>query len=54
MVIGLIMRDFLLALEWFFYGFVAGMLFRPIHMFLTQLVKEVKIAREQWHKGPDR
>ncbi len=46
---GLLMRDFLLAFEWFFYGFVAGMLTVPVFKFLTQLLKEYKIAKLEWH-----
>jgi len=47
------MAEFFLALEWFFYGFVLGFIWRPMTSFLTTLVKEIKIARQQWHKGPD-
>jgi hypothetical protein len=47
------MAEFLLALEWFFYGYVAGLLTIPVSKFLTKFWEEVKIARQQWHKGPD-
>jgi len=48
------MKEFLLAFDWFIYGFVAGLLTPVLVPFLTKLIKEVKIARQQWHKGPNR
>jgi len=43
------MTEFLIASRWFFYGFVAGLLTVPVVKFLTQLVKEYKIAKLEWH-----
>ena len=47
------MSDFLFGLEWFVYGFVCGFLATPVYKFLTKFWEELKIARQQWHRGPD-
>ena len=47
------MTEFLFGLEWFFYGFVCGFLATPVIKFLTICYKELKLARQQWQKGPD-
>jgi hypothetical protein len=43
------MAEFYLATKWFFLGFVAGLLTPIGCKFLTELAKEVKIAKQQWH-----
>lgn len=48
------MRDFLLAAEWFLYGLACGFLATPACKFLTKFWQELKIARQEWHKGPDK
>ena len=48
------MTEFRIALEWFVYGLICGFSAIPVYKFLTKFWEELKIAREQWHKGPDR
>ena len=47
------MTEFLFGLEWFFYGFVCGFLATPACKCLTKIWQELKLARQQWPKGPD-
>ena len=47
------MTDVLLKLEWFIIGFGCGLVAIPFSLFLTRLIEEVKIAKQQWRKGPD-
>jgi hypothetical protein len=47
------MADFFLGLEWFVYGAISGVLARPTWYILTTIVKEAKIAKNEWRKGPE-
>ena len=42
------MTEFWTALEWFFYGYAAGILTPPIRKILTKFIEEVKLARQEW------
>lgn len=42
------MIEFLIAAEWFIYGFVAGFVARPAWTIAKQIWQEAKLAREQW------
>jgi hypothetical protein len=46
--VGQNMTEFLLALEWFFYGYAAGILTSPIRKFLTKITQEAKLAKQEW------
>ena len=47
------MEKFTFGLEWFIYGFAVGWVANPAWKILTRIVEEAKIARQQWHKGPE-
>lgn len=46
------MTEFWLASEWFIYGFVAGLVAPYAWQLTKQVVREYKLAREQWAKPP--
>ena len=42
------MTEFWLAIEWFVYGFVGGLVAHPAWSLAKRIWHEAKLAREQW------
>lgn len=42
------MIEFLIAVEWFIYGFAAGFVAKPAWRLAKRIWQEARLARDQW------